>query len=107
MVLSLKRTITVQNSSKKNQYPLFDENVALNHEQERRVEPTIRINQVEIPIRFACSTEKFLPSSETISAWYLAYYGIREPRDLEPEKIGQAVEELAWWWINVATLLLD
>ncbi|EAZ88145.1 hypothetical protein [Crocosphaera chwakensis] len=65
------------------------------------------INGIDIPLKFSDSTERFLPSTETISAWYLANYGISNALDLEPEVVGEALERLAKWWVSVSTKRLD
>ncbi len=43
--------------------------------QELGSEERITINGIDIPLKFSDSSEHFLPSAETISAWYLAHYG--------------------------------
>ncbi len=70
--------------------------------QERCFEEKITINGIDIPLKFLDSPEKFLPSAETISAWYLANYAISSLEDLEPEKVGEALEKLATWWVSVS-----
>ena len=71
--------------------------------QERWFEEKITINGIDIPLKFLDSSEKFLPSAETISAWYLANYAISSPLDLDPELLGEALEKLATWWLSVST----
>ncbi len=71
--------------------------------QERWFEKRITINGIDIPLKFSDSTYKFLPSAETINAWCLAHYGISSPLDLHPEKVGEALEKLATWWVSVST----
>ncbi|MGK7939070.1 MAG: hypothetical protein AB4062_02710 [Crocosphaera sp.] len=70
--------------------------------QELGSEEKITINGIDIPLKFSDSSEQFLPSAQTISAWYLAHYGISSPLDLEPEKVGEALEKLATWWVSVS-----
>ena len=76
-----------------------------NFYQERWFEERITINGIEIPLKFADYREKFLPSPETISAWYLAHYGISSPLDLEPERVGESLRLLATWWANVSLIM--
>ena len=71
--------------------------------QELGSEERITINGIDIPLKFSDSTEQFLPSAETISAWYLANYGISNPLDLDPLLLGEALEKIATWWVSVST----
>ena len=71
--------------------------------QELGSEERITINGIDIPLKFSDSSEQFLPSAETISAWYLANYGISNLEDLDPLLLGEALENLAIWWVSVST----
>ena len=71
--------------------------------QELGSEERITINGIDIPLKFSDSSEQFLPSAETISAWYLANYGISNPLDLDPLLLGEALEKIATWWVSVST----
>ncbi|MDJ0601154.1 MAG: hypothetical protein QNJ37_20215 [Crocosphaera sp.] len=96
MLLSSKTSLTVPTHSNRQIEGAFNDSY-----QERWFAEIITINGIEIPLKFSDSREKFLPSAETISAWYLAHYGISNPLDLDPGLIGEALENLATWWVNV------
>ena len=95
-------------SSKTSRFGLTNNNKQIdraydNLYQERWFEEIITINGIDIPLKFSDSSEKFLPSGETISAWYLAHYGISNPLDLDPLLLGEALEKIATWWVSVST----
>ena len=98
VLLSLKRSLKVQANDNRQ-----IEGASNDIYQEGCFEERITINGIDIPLKFSEPTERFLPSAETISAWYLANYGISKPLDLEPELLGEALEKLAYWWVSLST----
>ncbi|HAC65471.1 MAG TPA: hypothetical protein DCF68_18550 [Cyanothece sp. UBA12306] len=69
--------------------------------------PYITINNIQIPLKPFSPEESFLPSSETIQAWYLAYYGTSNLLELEPKIAATSLEKLARWWVEIKSEILD
>ncbi|EAZ90828.1 hypothetical protein [Crocosphaera chwakensis] len=110
MLLSSKKTpLTVQVNLDRQTKRVFDNSYCseIHKEQDNLFKEKIIINNIEIPIKFSESVEKFLPSAETMSAWYLAHYGVSSPLDLEPKRIGESLEKLAAWWVSVSIKWLE
>ncbi len=69
--------------------------------------PHVIINNIPIPVKPLSPQESFLPSPETIKAWYLAYYGTSDLFELEPKIAGASLEKLAQWWVKMKSEVLD
>jgi hypothetical protein len=69
----------------------------------RIMQQAVTINNVSVPIKPLAreGSGVYIPSQETLNAWYFAQYGTTNPDALAPELIQKSAAKFARWWLKI------